>query len=129
VTVTINPVNPVCTQPPPVAAVTSPATGCATATAAVNTDGTTTITIRNSASAGAQSLNVTAGTPTPGPAAPGFEISPTGQVTIPPGGSSVWVVTFHAGATAGSTAGTVSFTTNDPNNPALSVCLTGNATP
>ena len=129
VTVTINPANPVCTQPPPVAAVTAPATGCANATATVNTDGTTSITIRNSAAAGAQSLTVTAGTPSPGPAAPGFEISPTTQVTIPPGGSSVWVVTFHAGPSAGSTAGTVSFATNDPNNPALSVCLTGNATP
>lgn len=129
VTVRIEPAAPVCVQAPPVAAVTAPATGCAVATATVNTDGTTSITIRNSAAAGAQNLSVTAGAPSPGPAAPGFEITPTTPVSIAPGTSSSWIVTFHAGATAGSTGGAVNFTTSDPNNAALSVCLTGNATP
>jgi len=129
VTVRIEPASPVCVQAPAQAGVTAPATGCAIATATVNTDGTTSITIKNGAAAGSQNLSVTAGAPSPGPAAPGFEISPTTAVSIPPGSSSSWIVTFHAGATAGSTAGTVAFTTNDPAAPTLNVCLTGNATP
>ncbi len=129
VTVTVAPANPVCVQAAPVASVVAPATGCAVATATVNSDGTTSITIRNTAAAGAQNLTVTAGAPSPGPAAPGFEISPLTSVSIPPGTQTSWNVTFHAGASAGSTAGTVAFTTNDPNNPTLNVCLTGNATP
>jgi hypothetical protein len=129
VTVTVAPASPVCVQAPPVAAVVAPATGCAVATATVNSDGTTSITIRNSAATGAQNLTVTAGAPSPGPAAPGFQISPMTPVSIPPGTQTLWNVIFHAGASAGSTAGTVAFTTNDPNNPTLNVCLTGNATP
>lgn len=124
VTVTVVPANPVCVQAPPAAAVTAPATGCAIATATVNTTGSTSITIRNTAAAGAQSLTVTGAV---SPAA--FSISPNTQVSIAPGTSTSFNVTFSAPATAGSTSGTATFTTNDPTNPTLTVCLTGNATP
>jgi len=123
ITVTVAPANPICVQAPAVAAVTAPATGCATATAVVNTTGGTSITIKNNAANGAQTLTVTAGTPT-GP----FTISPGTQVSVPPGASSSFNVTFTAPATPGSSAGSVTFTTNDPNNPTISVCLQGNAT-
>ncbi|PYQ25468.1 MAG: hypothetical protein DMF56_27360 [Acidobacteria bacterium] len=124
ITVTVAPASPVCTQAPAAASVTAPATGCATATATVSTTGSTSITIRNSAAPGAQNLTVTAGTPT-GP----FTIAPNTQVSIPPGSSSSWNVTFTAPATPGSSAGSVTFATNDPSNPSINVCLQGNATP
>ncbi|HJQ36849.1 MAG TPA: IPT/TIG domain-containing protein [Thermoanaerobaculia bacterium] len=124
VTVTVAPANPVCVQAPAVAAVTAPATGCAVANATVGSSGSTSITIRNSAAAGAQSLTVT------GAVSPGeFSIAPNTQVSIAPGTSTSFNVTFTPAGGPGSTSGTATFTTNDPTNPTLNVCLTGNATP
>lgn len=124
VTVTVLPANPVCTQAPAAASVTAPATGCAIATATVGSTGSTSITIRNTAASGAQNLTVT-GAVSPGTS---FSINPNTQVSIAPGASTSFNVTFTAAAAPGSTAGTATFTTNDPNNPTLSVCLTGNTT-
>lgn len=124
VTVTVQPAGAVCTQAPAQAAVTNPATGCAIVTTAVSTTGSTSITIKNNAAAGSQNLLVT------GSASPGaFSITPSTQVSIAPGSSSSFSVSFTAPATPGSTSGTATFTTNDPLNPTITVCLTGNATP
>lgn len=125
-TVLVNPpgANP-CVQAPAQAAVTAPASGCATASAVNGASGSTIITFRNSAAAGSQALNVTAATPT-GANAGEFTISPA-NVSVAPGGTQSFTVTFSPTAVGTRTAN-VAFTTNDPANSTMNVCLTGTST-
>jgi len=127
VTVRIEPLNPVCVQAPPQASVTSPATGCATMVAPFPGSGSTSITFRNNASAGSQSLTVTPSAPT-GPNAGDFSTPTPASQSIAPGSTASFSVTFTPSA-AGSRTANVAFTTNDPTQPTISVCLTGNQPP
>jgi len=115
-----------CVVPPPVATVV-PAAGCAAAgnvVAAGSVTGTTTITIGNS---GGAALNV--GAPSiSGPNSAEFTISPNTAQAIPGGGGAVsYTVTFDPAST-GAKSANVTFSTNDPARPTITVCLTGNGT-
>lgn len=96
-----------------------------TATGAATQD---TITIRNRAES--QPLNIT-GVSITGPDAGSFSISPTSASNIPGGSTRNFTVTFDPPATAvpGSQNATVTFTTNSPTIPTLSVCLNSNVDP
>jgi hypothetical protein len=125
-TVLVNPPGEnACTQAPPQAAVTAPASGCANATAVNGGSGSTIITFRNNAAAGGQTLNVAAAAPT-GANAGEFAIAPL-NITIAPGGTQSFTVTFSPTA-VGTRSGNVAFTTNDPANGTINVCLTGTST-
>ena len=118
--------NP-CVQAPAVATQTAPAPGsCANAgTAVVGVASTSpaTITFRNTAAAGAQALVVTNNGATP---AGEFTVTPASQ-TINPGFTGNFTVNFTpTGPNARSSS--VTFTTNDPNNPSFTVCLQGTGT-
>lgn len=122
--VTINPpgANP-CVVPAAAASVTAPANGaCAAAgSVAVGSTASTAITIANTAAAGGTPLNLSVTT-----AGAGFSVSPSAQ-TVNAGQSRTFVVTFTPAST-GAKSGTATFTTNDPNNPTITVCLTGTGT-
>lgn len=116
---------------PPAAAVTSPVPpGCANAgsvIAAGNATGNATITIANTAPAtGGGTLRIT-GISVSGTNGPDFTVTPPPTVSINAGSSQNFTVTFDPSATGARTA-TVTFTTNDPANPTISVCLTGTGT-
>ncbi|HEX8170758.1 MAG TPA: IPT/TIG domain-containing protein [Thermoanaerobaculia bacterium] len=130
VTVVVTPPGPnACTQAPPQAAVTTPANGaCANAVATIGSSSTTNIIVRNNATAGGQTLTVTPGAISGADAAQ-FTIAPTTQQSAAPGGTSTFTVTFTPTGTAGSRTASVNFTTNDPLNPTLPVCITGTANP
>jgi hypothetical protein len=113
--------------PPPAANVTTPASGCANAgsiVAAGGATGTATITISNS---GGQPLTINASPSISGANAGDFSISPLTAKTVAPGGATTYTITFDPSA-AGSRNATVTFTTNDPANPTVPVCLTGTGT-
>ena len=127
--ITIGPpgTNPCVLPPPPAATVTSPATGCADAgsvVAAGTVTGTTTITIANT---GGQPLTIAANPPISGTNAGDFTISPTTARTVAPATSATYTITFDPSA-VGPRSATVTFTTNDPVNPTVTVCLTGTGT-
>ena len=118
--------NPCVVPPPPAATVTAPASGCATGGSAVvgGPSGTTTITITNS---GGQPLTI--GAPSvSGPQGGDFAVGPASGKTVAPAASASYTVTFTPTA-AGTRNAVVSFTTNDPTNPTLTICLTGTGTP
>ena len=120
------PANNPCVIPPPVAVVTTPASGtCADAGSVPVASGTgsTTIVIQNATPAGGQPLTLTPGSPTNAE----FTIFPTTQQTVAPGASQTFTITFDPTAT-GLRTGNVTFTTNDPNRPTITVCLTGTGT-
>ncbi|HEY0141548.1 MAG TPA: IPT/TIG domain-containing protein [Thermoanaerobaculia bacterium] len=130
VTVTVNPPGPNnCVQAPPQAAVTAPASGCASAGSVSVTDpatGTATVTFRNNAPVGSQNLVIGADPARTGSAE--FVISPTTQRTVPPGTTASYTVTFNPTGGAGTRNATFTFTTNDPAQPLIEVCVTGTAT-
>jgi hypothetical protein len=127
-TVTIAPLtsaNPCVIPPPPAASVTLPASGCANAGSVPAASGTatTTITIANK---GGQ--NLTLGAPSiTGTNAGDFSIAPTTGTTVPPSSSTTYTITFDPSA-IGARSATVTFTTNDPVNPTVTVCLQGTGT-
>jgi hypothetical protein len=113
--------------PPPAASVTAPNAGCANAgsvAAAGGATGTATITILNS---GGQPLTIAANPPISGANASDFTISPNTAKTVAPGASTTYTITFDPSAT-GSRNAIVTFTTNDPANANVGVCLTGTGT-
>lgn len=81
--------------------------------------GTAPITFRN---IGGQPLVITRGAIT-GTNSTDFTVSP-GSHTIAPGASATFTMTFNPSA-AGARTASVAFTTNDPDEAAISVCLTG----
>jgi hypothetical protein len=119
--------NPCVIPPPPTASVTSPASGCANAgsvvAAGANT-GTAQITIANT---GGQPLTIAANPPITGSDAGDFTISPTTGRTVNPATSVTYTITFDPSA-IGPRNASVTFTTNDPVNPTITVCLQGNGT-
>jgi hypothetical protein len=126
-TVRINPPGPnACTQPPPSAVVTAPAsTACpglqmgSVTAASGSTVGT--ITVRNAGETGAATLTVT-------PSSNNGEFAVSGAaVSVPAGGTRDITVTFDPSAT-GARTGTITLTTNDPANPTIVVCVTGTGT-
>ena len=137
VTVQVAPPGPnPCVQAPPIAAQTAPATGtCAIAgpggvpgpvSIVDPATGTATITFSNTAAAGAQDLIVTFGSVS-GANASEFTVAPP-NITVSPGASQSFTVTFNPAATGARTA-SASFTTNDPAHSAFAVCLQGTAVP
>ncbi|HEV7920598.1 MAG TPA: IPT/TIG domain-containing protein [Thermoanaerobaculia bacterium] len=85
-----------------------------------------TITVSNTASAGSGVLNVSGAITSGG--ANFVAINPSGTVTVAPGQSRVFTVTFDPSA-PGVQNGTVTFTTNDPANPTIAVPICGTGTP
>jgi hypothetical protein len=125
----IQPQNTTCNVTPPAAAVTAPASGCASAgniASAGTTTGTATITIANTAPAGSQPLTISA-IAVSNQVNGAYSVSPNAPQTIPAGGSRVFTVTVDPTA-AGPTSANVNFTTNDVNNPTLVVCVNGTGT-
>jgi IPT/TIG domain len=119
--------NPCVIPPPPTATVTAPASGCANAgsvvAAGANT-GTAQITIANT---GGQTLTIAANPPITGTNAGDFTIAPTTGRTVNPASSVTYTITFDPSA-IGPRSASVTFTTNDPVNPTVTVCLQGNGT-
>ncbi len=114
---------------PPVALVTNPTPpNCAIAPSAkVGTTSTTTITIKNDAPANGQTLVI--GSATIGGAnAADFTIAPPPPVSVPATTTTNFTVSFTPSA-LGARSGTVTFTTNDPAHPTVTVCLQGTGTP
>jgi len=124
-TIVINPPSAACVASPS-AAVNPPSGTCAdagTATAAGNVTSTTSFTISNT---GGGTLQV--GVPTKSGTNPGdFTIAPSTAQNITAGNTVTYNVTFDPGA-VGPRSATVTFTTNDPAHPTVSVCLTGAGT-
>ena len=85
--------------------------------------GTTTISFQN---LGGQPLQVNRGAIT-GPNAAAFTVAPA-AVTIAPGQTGSFTVTFNPSVAAPNTAN-VNFTTNDPDEGSINICLTGNGVP
>lgn len=81
---------------------------------------TTTITIRNTAPQPAGNLTVSAAGSTD------FSVAPT-STSIVPGGRQDFTITFDP-SVVGPRNGTITFTTNDPNNPTLTYCVSGTGT-
>jgi len=121
---TINPADISCVLPPP-AEVTQlvpvpPSCADSGSVVAVGTaTGTATITFRND---GGQTLLISRGTITD----PQFTVAPA-SAAIEPGQSGSFTVTFDPTA-VGAQSGNVTFTTNDPDEGSIIVCLTGNGT-
>jgi hypothetical protein len=135
ITLTTNdPLNPtviVCVtgtgDQPPQAAVTNPATttcpGLVIADTSVTATSTTgTITVRNNAPTGSASLIVNASSNDTE-----FAVTP-GPITIAPQFTGNLTVTFDPD-TLGPRTATITLTTNDPANPSITVCTTGNGVP
>ncbi|HVR40113.1 MAG TPA: hypothetical protein VMU84_13535, partial [Thermoanaerobaculia bacterium] len=74
---------------------------------------------------GSQPLIMTHGAPT-GPNAAEFSVSPA-SATIQPGQAGSFTVTFDPAA-VGPRSATITFSTNDPAQPTISVCLAGTGT-
>jgi hypothetical protein len=127
-TITIQPPGPNPCVVPPTAVVTPAAPTCANATSAAadGPGGATGSAVINIANAGTQNLQVSAPAIT-GPNAADFTIAPATAQTIAPAANQNYNVTFDPGAT-GARSATVTFTTNDPAHPTITVCLTGNGT-
>jgi hypothetical protein len=115
---------------PPTATLTSPAQTCPTTpnltppsqTAAGALTHTATITITNN---GTQTLNL--GAPTVTPTNATVTVSPNTATTVTGGSSRNFTVTVDPTA-AGPDGATITFTTNDPANPTITVVVCGNAT-
>jgi hypothetical protein len=122
----VNPTDTSCVLPPPPEVTqTAPAAGCANAGAVVAAGavtGTTLISYRND---GGQPLNVALVSIT-GANPADFTITPP-AITVAPGGTGSFTVTFDPQAVGARTA-TANFTTNDPDEGAIAVCLQGNGT-
>jgi len=111
---------------PPTAIVTPLAPTCASAgsiVAAGAVTGTTTINIANAPAS--QPLTVSNPTVTCNNAT--CTIAPLGVTTVPAGTSANWTVTVDPTA-AGAVTGTATFTTNDPNQGSITVCITATGT-
>ena len=130
-TITINPTaaGAACVVPP-TAAVTSPAQTCPVANltppsvvAAGPATQTANITITNN---GTQQLVLGPPTVTPNNATL-ISIVPNSAQNVPGGGSANYTITLDPTA-AGATGATITFTTNDPTKPTLTVTVCGNAT-
>jgi hypothetical protein len=123
---TINPPNGACVVPPS-GTVIAPGTLCpnaGTVSLAAPTSPTTTVTIANNA-ATTQNLQITGATIS-GTSAADFSINPaTGTAAPEPGGPRAnFTVTFTPiGVTTGSRTATVTFTTNSPTTPTVTVNL------
>ena len=134
--VVVNPTvaQAVCTIIPPVAVVLAPPAGqCANAQSSnVGTQSTTQpiITIGNAAPSGGNTLKIT-GAAISGANASDFTIAPVPTaitpVNVAPGSSTNFTVTFTPSG-MGARNATVTFSTNDPVNPSVTVCLTGTGT-
>ena len=115
--------------PPPEATVTNPVSpACAVATDSVATAAgtTTTITFSND---GGQPLTLVP-QPVSGTDAAQFTLAPA-SLTVAPGTTGSFTVTFTAAGAPGSRSATATFQTNDPtdNETLVNVCLQGNAIP
>jgi hypothetical protein len=113
---------------PPTAVVTPAAPTCANAGSVANdgTGGATGSAVINIANAGTQNLQVSAPAIS-GANATEFTIAPATAQTIAPATNQNYNVTFDPTGT-GARSATVTFTTNDPAHPTITVCLTGNGT-
>jgi hypothetical protein len=129
---TINPPTDACVEPPPPPSATVTPAGTPGSCAAFSPDpivaagsaaGSANITITNSAAAGARTLTISGATVSGTNGT--FGITPTGAGPLAPGSGAVFTVTVDPTA-AGAITGTATFTTNDPNRPTITVCLTGN---
>lgn len=122
--VQINPPSPNnCVVP---TAVATPAQNCAAPhnfgnVAVAGGTATFQIQIRNSAPPPADNLTISAATNNPV-----FAVVPAAG-SLAPGANQTFTVTFDPAA-PGPQAGTITFTTNDPANPTLTYCFTGNGT-
>ena len=132
--ITVQPTNGACVLPPPPSAtLTSPAQTCpATPNLAPNSvvaaganAQTATITITNAA--GTQPLILGAPVVTNANAANPMTVAPTTGSTVAAGASATYTVTTDPAA-AGATGGTITFSTNDPTKPTITVTVCGNAT-
>ncbi|HEX6177063.1 MAG TPA: hypothetical protein VF057_01790, partial [Thermoanaerobaculia bacterium] len=85
------------------------------------------ITFTNNAPVGAQDLTVRLVGIT-GANAADFQITPSNGTAADGGGTAVFNVTFDP-VTAGQKTATATFSTNDPNNPTMTVCLSGEGIP
>jgi hypothetical protein len=126
--VTIDPPSGACVAPPS-AALTSPAQSCptpnltpASQTAAGTLTHTATITIANN---GSLTLNLSA--PAVAPTNASVTVSPNTATTVPGGNSQNFTVTVDPTA-AGPDGATITFSTNDPARPTVTVVVCGNAT-
>jgi hypothetical protein len=123
--ITIQPPTNACVTPPN-AVVTAPAPpACAAApSVAAGGNSSTSITIQNT---GTSNLVINPAPTVSGADAADFTVTPTTAKTVAPAGSTTYTVTFHP-ATTGAKTATVTFLTNDPNNPSITVCLNGTGT-
>jgi hypothetical protein len=115
----------VCVTGPSAAVIAPPSPACVVfpgTTASGSSSAPQTITIKNN---GGTALSVTGASIT-GTNSGDFSITPPSQ-TIAPGATGNFSVIFSPTA-AGTRNGTATFTTNDPANPTLTVCLTGTGT-
>jgi hypothetical protein len=126
--ITIDPPTPNPCVVPPTATVTSPPASCptpnlspASVVAAGAATQTATITIANT---GTQTLTLGAPTVTPTNAVAG--VAPNTAGTVAPGSSTSYTVTVDPTA-AGPDGATITFTTNDPSKPTITITLCGNA--
>ena len=129
--VTVQPPAPnTCTAPPPIATLTSPAQTCPTTSnltppsvvaAGANTQ-TATITITNT---GTETL--TLGVPNVTPTNATVVVAPNTATTVTRGSSRNFTVTVDP-TSAGADGATITFSTNDPNNPTITVVVCGSAT-
>jgi len=124
---TIEPLFGGCVLPPPpdITQLSPVSPACADAGTVSSVDpavGSAAITFRND---GGVTLTVVTGAIT-GTDAASFAVSP-GSRSIEPGESAVFNVTFNP-SSAGAKAASVNFTTNDPDEGSVNVCLTGTGT-
>jgi len=127
--ITIQPPGPNLCVVQPTATVTAPGGGgCTTQTSTVGTPTSAggTITITNTSPAGASPLNIT-GVSIGGTNPADFSITPPTASNIAPGSSANFTVKFTPGA-LGARSATATFSTNDPANPTVTVCLNGTGT-
>lgn len=126
--ITVNPPTPnPCVAAAPAASVVAPATGCAAGgsiASAGATSGTATITLGNAA--GSSPLTISAITVQNASNAT-ITVTPAAPQTINGGTTRSFTVTIDPTA-AGPVSGQVVFTTNDPNNPTLTVCVSATGT-
>ncbi|HEX7829536.1 MAG TPA: IPT/TIG domain-containing protein, partial [Thermoanaerobaculia bacterium] len=124
----VNPSNNTCQLPPPAELVQvnpiSPACADAGTVSAASGTGTATITFSN---IGGQPLTIVRNTIT-GPQAAEFSVAPS-SLSIDPGQSGSFTVTFDPAAAGANRSATVNFVTNDTDEGSINVCLEGDATP
>jgi hypothetical protein len=124
--ITINPPGTNACLVPPTATVTSPSASCPNlapnpVVAAGAITQSTTITISNT---GTQTLTLGA----PAVSNPTITISPNAATTVAPGASTPPYTVTVDPAVAGPSGGTITFTTNDPSKPTLTITVCGNGT-